>query len=89
MLSFYIVRIIARVTKCNADWNQYFNIEGDINEKSIMNFVYWLDYFLKGEHDLELKDFKNWDQNVIKKKYLWGNKYDCLKPIEYSSVYKT
>jgi hypothetical protein len=54
-----IVKIICRITKCNADWNQNFNIEGDFNEKSIMNFVYWLDCFLKEEHDLELKNFKN------------------------------
>jgi hypothetical protein len=68
-----IVKIIARITKSNV-WNQNFNIEGEFNEKSIMNFVYWLDCFLKEEHDLELKNFKNWDQIDINKKYLWCNK---------------
>jgi hypothetical protein len=66
-----VVRIIARIKKCNADWNQNFNIKGALNVKSIMNFVYWLDCFLKEEHYLELKNFKNWDKNDINIKYLW------------------
>jgi hypothetical protein len=85
----FIVKIIARITKCNADWNQNFNIEGALNEKSMMNFVFWLNRFLKEEHDLELKNFNKWDQNDIKNKYLWGKKNDLYKPNEYSSVYKT
>jgi hypothetical protein len=68
-----VVRIIARLTKCNADWNQNFKIEGALNEKSIMNFVNWLVCFLKEEHVLELKIFKNWDLNDINKKYSWCN----------------
>jgi hypothetical protein len=31
-----IVNIVCRITKANQDWNQYFNIEGDLTEKSIM-----------------------------------------------------
>ena len=42
-----IVTIVCRITKANQDWNQPFNIEGDLTEKSIMNFVYWLNEFLK------------------------------------------
>jgi hypothetical protein len=51
-----------------------------------MNFVNWLDCFLKEEHVLELKIFKNWDLNDINKKYLWCNKYDLFKPIKYILV---
>jgi hypothetical protein len=43
---------------------------------------------LKEEHDLKLKNFKKWDQNDMKNKYLWGKKNDLFKPIEYISVNK-
>jgi hypothetical protein len=53
-----------------------------------MNFVYCLNCFLKEEHDLKLKNFKKWDQNDMKNKYMWGKKNDLFKPIEYISVNK-
>jgi hypothetical protein len=28
-----IVKVIARITKANTDWNQEFNLEGNVNEK--------------------------------------------------------
>ena len=56
-----IIKIIARVTRANQDWNQEFNLEGILSEKSIMNFVYWLNEFLKEEHNLDLNNFENWE----------------------------
>jgi hypothetical protein len=60
-----IVNIVCRITKANQDWNQYFNIEGDLTEKSIMNFVYWLNEFLKEEHELDIMNLKIRDKNMV------------------------
>ena len=85
-----IIKIIARVTRANQDWNQEFNLEGILSEKSIMNFVYWLNEFLKEEHNLDLNNFGNWEINETL--YLWGHNSSqsrFIKPISYETVYKT
>ena len=40
-----IVKVIARITKANTDWNQEFNLEGNVDKKNIMDAVYWLNEF--------------------------------------------
>jgi hypothetical protein len=67
-----IVQVIARITKANTDWNQEFNLEGNVNEKNIMDAVYWLNEFLKEEHVLNIINFKKWDRFQHAEKYLWG-----------------
>jgi hypothetical protein len=85
-----IVNIVCRITKANQDWNQYFNIEGDLTEKSIMNFVYWLNEFLKEEHELDIMNFKIWDKNIVEEKFLWGDDTSNFKnPVRYQIIYKT
>jgi hypothetical protein len=34
-----IVKVIARITKADTNWNQEFNLEGYVNEK-----IYWMLY---------------------------------------------
>jgi hypothetical protein len=34
-----IVKVIARITKADTNWNQEFNLEGNVNEK-----IYWMLY---------------------------------------------
>ena len=85
-----IVKVIARITKANTDWNQEFNLEGNVNEKNIMDAVYWLNEFLKEEHDLNIINFKNWDRCQHAEKYLWGNKSTHFSEmISYETIYKT
>jgi hypothetical protein len=64
-----IVKVIARITKANTDWNQEFNLEGNVNEKNIMDAVYWLNEFLKEKHDLNFINFNNWDRCQHAEKY--------------------
>ena len=90
------VTIIARITKCNRDWNQSFNLEGSLeyneNEVNQMDAVYWLNQHLKLAHRLDLKDFgkKNWEKN---QSYLLGdiNKMSVhySKPVTYQNLYLT
>jgi hypothetical protein len=85
-----IVKVIARITKANTDWNQEFNLEGYVNEKNIMDAVYWLNEFLKEEHDLNIINFNNWDRCQHAEKYLWGNKSSKFsEKISYETIYKT
>ena len=85
-----IVKVIARITKANTDWNQEFNLEGYVNEKNIMDAVYWLNEFLKEEHDLNIINFNNWDRCQHAEKYLWGNKSTHFSEmISYETIYKT
>jgi hypothetical protein len=56
-----IVKIIARITKADKDWNQQFNLEGKLNDGSIMNFVLWFNKFLMEEHNLNLLNFNEWN----------------------------
>ena len=87
-----IVKVIARITKANTDWNQQSNKEGNVykESKNIMDAVYWFIEFLKVEHDLNIINFKNWDRCQHAEKYLWGN--NCSKfseKISYATIYKT
>ena len=85
-----ILKIIARITKSNTDWNQEFNLEGNVNEKKIMNVVYWINEFLKEEHDLNIVDFDNWDTSQHAEKFLWENKSSKFtEKISYGTIYKT
>ena len=85
-----IVKIVTRITKCNTDWNQEFNLEGNTNDKNIMDPVYWLNEFLKEEHNLNILDFDDWVKSELADKYLWGNKSSNYKnQISYKTIYKT
>jgi hypothetical protein len=85
-----IVNIVCRITKANQDWYQHFNIEGDLTEKRIMNFVYWLNEFLKEEHELDIMNFKKWDKNMVEEKFLWGDDTSNFKkPVRYLIIHKT
>jgi hypothetical protein len=85
-----IVSFIARITKANNDWNQKFNIEGNLHDNRIMNFVYFLNQFLIKEHNLNLDNFDEWKRDDITLIYLWGNHSSKFKKkISYSSVYLT
>ena len=75
-----IVTIIARVTKCNNNYQQPFSIEGKIEDDSIMNFIYWLSKCLNENHNLELSKFKQWDRSGnFELKFLWGRKKKIMK----------
>ena len=83
-----IVKIIARITKADKDWNQQFNLEGKLNEGSIMNFVFWFNKFLMEEHALNLLYFNQWNKIEIFENYIWGHKGDFKQKISYSQIYK-
>lgn len=87
----YVVTIIARITKGNQNYNQSFNIEGDLFEPVIMNFVYMLNEHLMINHNLKLSDWKTWKEtSKIKDTFIWGKKVSNFKErISYSTVYKT
>ena len=87
----YVVTIIARITKGNQNYNQSFNIEGDLFEPVIMNFVYMLNEHLMINHNLKLSDWKTWKEtSEIKDTFIWGKKVSNFKErISYSTVYKT
>ena len=53
----FILKIICRITKANQDCNQPFIPEDDINDKRIMNLVYWFNLFLVNAIGLGLLDF--------------------------------
>jgi hypothetical protein len=55
-----------------------------------MNVVYWINEFLKEEHDLNIVDFDNWDTSQHAEKFLWGNKSSKFtEKISYGTIYKT
>ena len=61
-----------------------------MTEKSIINFVHWLNKFLKEEHELDIMNFKMWDKNMIEKKFLWGDeKSNFHEPTSYQIIYRT
>jgi hypothetical protein len=55
-----------------------------------MNFVYWLNEFLKEEHDLNIFEFVNWETHQHAEKFLWGNKStNFSEKISYGTIHKT
>lgn len=84
-----VIKIVARITKANQDWNQQFNLEGKFNDHSIMNFTFWLNQFLIEEHNLNLLNFNEWDKIRLANKYLWGYKNDFNEKTSYPTIYKT
>jgi hypothetical protein len=55
-----------------------------------MDSVYWLNEYLKEEHDLNIINFNNWDRCQHAEKYLWGNKSTHFSEmISYETIYKT
>jgi hypothetical protein len=54
------ITIIVRVTKANPNVQQPFNIEGKLNDNSIMNLIYWLNRCLIINHQLNLKNYSDW-----------------------------
>ena len=83
-----IVTIIARITKGSSQFNQPFNIEGDLENESIMNCIYWTNKCLQQHHNLDLRNFEDWKNNN-KTDYLWGSKTkNYKKQISYSLAYK-
>lgn len=73
-----IVQIRYRVTKGDANWNHDVSIEGEIDRKTPLNAVYWLNQHLTTSFGLCLRSFNDW--NITSTDIsLWGMSKDSMR----------
>jgi 3-methyladenine DNA glycosylase AlkC len=75
-----LVQICFKVTKGNPNWNHYVTLEGDINKRSSINVVYWLNEHLKSKFNLDLSTFNSWNTGN-KEQQLWNWSKDSMREL--------
>jgi integrase len=75
-----VVQILERITKGDKQFAHVVSLEGRLNDKGSMNFVYWLTEHLMVNFGLSLSDFKDWNLTDDQKRLpLWDLSADMMR----------